>query len=460
LRGPWLLSIDHAGVSSEVGALPASPVVGPGIATFIFETPSELHAALDRIYKLAVSLPDAPLARFRAETAALPRTTEAERLVIQRIGQDVFRDALMDYWGGRCPLTGINDPALLRASHIVPWADCTDEQRLDVHNGLLLSALWDAAFDQGLVGFADNGTVLASPKLSEAARKTLSVETTPLLHGLRDAHRANLAAHRARHGFSGRDDVTPMHSAYFETRFRTSQPITDWPPEFVILSAFATTGETWTAQQNEDADRHLASELRTRGGGWLVRIVGYSPTSGHAEPSWAVSLPLDEACNIGQRFHQDAIYHVKNDELSVTRCKDVEVIAPGEVSMGRVDYIGGHTIVFVSDGGTKWEAADRPAKQQDDSQRKRWDDEVGVEIGRGHRRVSKVERSFLSMCAVAFCGDVLSDINPKPPVGLQREVRRAGGNKKWIVGDFGRIRMFEEFVKRRIGKIAANRSSP
>ena len=111
----------------------------------------QLHAALDRVYRLAVSLPDAPLIRFRAKTGTLPRTTEAERLVIQRIGQEIFRDALMDYWGGRCPLTGITDAALLRASHILPWAECSDEQRLDVHNGLLLSALWDAAFDKGLV---------------------------------------------------------------------------------------------------------------------------------------------------------------------------------------------------------------------------------------------------------------------------------------------------------------------
>src|SRR5438093_853602 len=55
--------------------------------------------------------------------------------------------------GGRCPLTGVTVPAVLRASHILPWADCTDAQRLDVHNGLLLSALWDAAFDCGLVSF-------------------------------------------------------------------------------------------------------------------------------------------------------------------------------------------------------------------------------------------------------------------------------------------------------------------
>jgi predicted restriction endonuclease len=162
---------------------------------------SQLHAVLDRVYKLAVCLPEAPLLRFRAATASLPRTTEAERLVIQRIGQDVFRDALMDYWGGRCPLTGITEPALLRASHIVPWSDCSDEQRLDVHNGLLLSALWDAAFDKGLVSFNDDGMARVSSSLSEAAGDALGVAGVPPLPGLRDAHRANLAAHRARHGF-------------------------------------------------------------------------------------------------------------------------------------------------------------------------------------------------------------------------------------------------------------------
>jgi hypothetical protein len=87
-----------------------------------------LHAALDRAYKLGISLPDAPLARFRAQTANLPQRTETERLVLQRVGQDIFRAALIDYWVGRCPITGIADPALLRASHIVPWSECDDAQ--------------------------------------------------------------------------------------------------------------------------------------------------------------------------------------------------------------------------------------------------------------------------------------------------------------------------------------------
>jgi hypothetical protein len=199
--GPWLLSLDHSGVAAEIAGLPLSAESGPGLATFRLDNLTELHAALDRVYRLSISLPEAPLEWFKAKTANLPRTTEAERMVIQRIGQDIFRDALMDYWGGRCSITGITEPELLRASHIVPWADCTDEQRLDVHNGLLLSALWDAAFDRGLISFADDGAVLASPQLSEAARTALGLNSAPSLTGLRDIHRANLALHRIRNGF-------------------------------------------------------------------------------------------------------------------------------------------------------------------------------------------------------------------------------------------------------------------
>src|ERR1019366_8583612 len=117
-----------------------------------------LYGTLERVYKLGVSLPDVPLKAFEKATAELPRTTEAERLTVERIGQNLFRQALIEYWSGRCPLTGITDPALLRASHIVPWAECeTDALRLDVHNGFLLSSLWDAVFDAGLVSFTGDG---------------------------------------------------------------------------------------------------------------------------------------------------------------------------------------------------------------------------------------------------------------------------------------------------------------
>jgi hypothetical protein len=119
LSGQWLISVEHPGVARELGP---SAFAGPGACTLLFDTLYALHKAADRTYRLSMSLPDLPLAVFEQQPAALARTTEAERLVIQRVGQDVFRDALMKYWNGACPLTGITDPALLRASHIVSFS--------------------------------------------------------------------------------------------------------------------------------------------------------------------------------------------------------------------------------------------------------------------------------------------------------------------------------------------------
>jgi len=199
-HGSWFVSITHSGVAAELGFAPV-PIQSPGIAAYAFPALPPLYATLTRIYKLAVSLPEAPLDQFRKRTAKLPCTTEAERLVVQRVGQDIFRAALLEYWNGRCPLTGITDPALLRASHIVRWADCgSDAQRLDVHNGLLLSSLWDAAFDAGLISFSDGGEALRSPALTPEATATLGIDAAKPIP-LTDAHRLNLAKHRASYSF-------------------------------------------------------------------------------------------------------------------------------------------------------------------------------------------------------------------------------------------------------------------
>jgi hypothetical protein len=172
--GPWYLGLDHPGVIAEMGMVP-SRLQGPGFARYSFDSLNDLYSALTRVYALALSLPDGPLNTFIEQTKDMPRNTEIERLVVQRVGQDIFRDRLMRYWDAKCPLTGISDPALLRASHIKPWAKCeNDAERLNVHNGLLLSALWDAAFDAGLVTFDEKGVPLFSAALTEAARKGLT----------------------------------------------------------------------------------------------------------------------------------------------------------------------------------------------------------------------------------------------------------------------------------------------
>lgn len=158
-----------------------------------------LHQLLRRALQLSRTLPDELLRVFEKKTAALPRTTEAERLVVQRVGQDIFRAGLLDLWEGRCAISGLGVPALLRASHIKPWADCAnDAERLDANNGLLLAAHLDAAFDAGLITVADDGTVILSATLDGDARRVLGLDHPVRIRGLRDEHRGYLAWHRER----------------------------------------------------------------------------------------------------------------------------------------------------------------------------------------------------------------------------------------------------------------------
>lgn len=120
-----------------------------------------------------------------------------------------------------------------------------------------------------------------------------------------------------------------MHPAYFETRFRLPGAEPAWPAEFVIVSAYATTGQQWTDAENQAADRRLEAELASRGG-WHCRVTGFSPATGHAEPSFAADISLSEARQLGARFHQDAIYHVAGDRLSVVHCQGpAELVAVG-----------------------------------------------------------------------------------------------------------------------------------
>lgn len=124
--------------------------------------------------------------------------TEVWRLQKARRGQGTFRDEVMTYWHGACPLTGIEEPDLLRASHIVPWNRCEKEaDRLNPNNGLLLSSLWDAAFDRGLVSFTDAGEAMPAPELSERTLVRICGGTSGSIKGLNDQHRQNLAWHRA-----------------------------------------------------------------------------------------------------------------------------------------------------------------------------------------------------------------------------------------------------------------------
>ena len=94
-------------------------------------------------------------------------------------------------------MTGVTHHTLLRASHIIPWAACeTDHERLNVHNGLLLVANLDAAFDAGLISFDDGGGIMVSGSLSNEDRDFAGIGSDLRLTRVHEEVRKRLAWHR------------------------------------------------------------------------------------------------------------------------------------------------------------------------------------------------------------------------------------------------------------------------
>ena len=104
--------------------------------------------------------------------------TVRSAIVKSRIGQGLFRKELIKKYDSSCVITGINEKKLLIASHVKPWAVCTNAERLSVENGLLLSPTFDKLFDCGLISFADSGRILISSQLSAEVIRKLHISAT------------------------------------------------------------------------------------------------------------------------------------------------------------------------------------------------------------------------------------------------------------------------------------------
>lgn len=169
---------------------------------FLAHGTDQLALLFRRCAELAVSLPNQAYQNYRRMVKAEIKKdnlsgTEVERLIRQRVGQSIFKDALLDYWEGCCAVTGIALPQILRASHIKPWARCdTDEQRLDVFNGLLLCANLDALFDRGVITFNENGRLICSPRVSKENQTLLQLSGDLYLRWVSSEHIVYLVWHK------------------------------------------------------------------------------------------------------------------------------------------------------------------------------------------------------------------------------------------------------------------------
>lgn len=83
-----------------------------------------------------------------------------------RLGQSYFRKMVLANYANKCCVSGLNIPQLLRASHIVSWAENV-KHRMDPENGLCLSATYDAAFDKHLISFDDDYRMIVSKEIKD-----------------------------------------------------------------------------------------------------------------------------------------------------------------------------------------------------------------------------------------------------------------------------------------------------
>lgn len=121
-----------------------------------------------------------------------------ERLIYVRGNQHVFRREVAKLWQNKCAVWGKVDRRILIASHIVPWAEATAEEKTDPENGLLLSAPLDALFDLGLISFNDEGKMLCNVDDITAKAFGLNGDLPSLTRPISERTKKYLRRHRER----------------------------------------------------------------------------------------------------------------------------------------------------------------------------------------------------------------------------------------------------------------------
>lgn len=121
--------------------------------------------------------------------------TEKRDLILSRIGQGKYRNELIKYWAG-CSLSLYSNVNFLTASHIKPWKDSTNYERLDKYNGLLLLPNHDRLFDRGYISFKESGQIILSEFLNEEDKQILGVNEKLSLKKLDNTHFKYLEYHR------------------------------------------------------------------------------------------------------------------------------------------------------------------------------------------------------------------------------------------------------------------------
>ena len=126
----------------------------------------------------------------------IPNETERTGLITSRVGQGAYRKSILYRWEFKCAVTNYSKNEILIASHIVPWKGSTNQERLDVDNGILLSPTYDALFDKHLISFENSGKIILSDSLLKTNYHDLGVTGKETIKKLTNNNRYYLERHR------------------------------------------------------------------------------------------------------------------------------------------------------------------------------------------------------------------------------------------------------------------------
>jgi hypothetical protein len=164
---------------------------------------AELLLTLSSAPTLSILAENAPIADpdslfdQEIEMRMVNAETELEKvqLVKARRGQGIFK-ANVRLIEKACRVTGVTDVKHLRASHIKPWASSSNQEKLDGHNGLLLSPHLDHLFDRGFISFKNSGDLIVSPRLRSEVLHRWGIETPRNVGAFLDKQGEYLDFHR------------------------------------------------------------------------------------------------------------------------------------------------------------------------------------------------------------------------------------------------------------------------
>lgn len=128
------------------------------------------------------------------DDASIPETQRLQ-LAKARVGQGFFRKQVI-LLDGACRVTGVSDPHLLIASHIRPWREASNGERLSGHNGVLLSPHVDALFDEQWITFEDDGLMRVHPALARDVLERWAIDPDKRVERFRPEQAPYLARHR------------------------------------------------------------------------------------------------------------------------------------------------------------------------------------------------------------------------------------------------------------------------